>query len=578
MKTILLTLYIILFGFSLTHSQPNYQWSGSVGGSGGEFVSNINIVADNSNNIISFGQFIGTADVDPTASANYFTSGSVNHDGYILKQSASGAFLWAAQLKGSGSSMVELGGIDTDSSGNIYVAGNFSGTVDFDPGTGNTNLTSTANGDGFLVKLNASGGLIWVRKFDASFTCIVSSVDADNLGNTLIGLQYYSGSGIGYIDANPDATSVVYGTTKASEGLIINLDYNGNYLWSGPFSASGSSKVKAVKFALTGDFYAAGTFDGTMDIDPTITTNTITSSGNDDVFVVKLNPAGVLLMSASFGGSGDVEVNCLKLDSAQGNILLGGHFLNTVDFDPGLGISNLTSVGGRDVYLVKLNATNGSFNWVKQFGGNFFDEIGSFALDKLDNCVIGLSSSSSTIDLDPGSGVASYSGYVGLGDAYFVMLNQAGNFQWGIQYASYDLESANGVACDQAGNFLVSGRFSNTIDFDPGAATSNLTSAGSQDIYVVKLGTITSIKDNVSFNNSIVAYPNPSQGKVMIELDAPVEKITIEISNILGEIILRKEFTSTQKLIIELDGPEKLYFIKLIDNLNRNTVIKAIKN
>lgn len=576
MKTNRLTLCLILFGFSLTHSQPNYQWSAGVGGNGAEFVRDINIVADNSNNIISYGQFVGTADLDPTASVNYFTSGSVNYDGYILKLSTSGAFLWAAQLKGSGSSMIELGGIDTDSSGNIYVTGNFSGTVDFDPGTGITNLTSVANNDGFLIKLNSSGGLIWVKKFDASFYCHVSSVDADNLGNTLIGLSYYSGSGIGYIDADPGAASVVYGTSKI-EGLIINLDYNGNYIWSGPFSSSDFSSVDAVKYDITGDFYVAGRFHGTMDIDPTIITNTITSGGNDDIFVVKLNPAGVLLMSASFGGSGDAEVNCLKLDSAQGNILLGGYFFNTVDFDPGPGVFNLTSVGGRDVYLVKLNATNGSFNWVKQFGGNFSDEIGSFALDQFDNCVIGLTSSSMNIDLDPGAGVTNLPGDV-FGAAFFVMLNKAGDFQWGIQYSSYGLETANGVACDQAGNFLLSGRFSNTIDFDPGTTTSNLTSAGSDDIYIVKLGTITSINDNITFNNSIVAYPNPSQGKITIELGAPQEKITMEISNVLGEIVLREEFTSIQKINIELEGPERLYFIKLMDNVNRYAVIKAIKN
>ena len=55
---------------------------------------------------------------------------------------------------------------------------------------------------------------------------------------------------------------------------------------------------------------------------------------------------------------------------AGGNVYTTGSFLETVDFDPGAGVFNLTSTGGEDIFVTKLNST-GNLVWARQFAGGF---------------------------------------------------------------------------------------------------------------------------------------------------------------------------------------------------------------
>ena len=64
---------------------------------------------------------------------------------------------------------------------------------------------------------------------------------------------------------------------------------------------------------------------------------------------------------------------------------------------------------------------------------------------------------------------------------------QSQQFQWAKTFGNTHYEAARGVAADHHGNVYVTGNFFNTVDFDPGSGTHNLTSAGDKDIYFLKL-------------------------------------------------------------------------------------------
>ena len=74
---------------------------------------------------------------------------------------AEGDLLWAARLGGTGSDNGSA--IAVDAAGNVYTAGSFSGTADFDPGAGTQNLVSIGSFDVFVSKLDASGNFLWVN-------------------------------------------------------------------------------------------------------------------------------------------------------------------------------------------------------------------------------------------------------------------------------------------------------------------------------------------------------------------------------------------------------------------------------
>lgn len=90
--------------------------------------------------------------------------------------------------------------------------------------------------------------------------------------------------------------------------------------------------------------------------------------------------------ATSYGGKTAVQSFSIATD-ASGNTYSTGFFSDTVDFDPNAGVRALTSQGGTDIFLMKLNQ-NGSFAWAVSFGGTSRDEGLSLTTDKSGNVYV----------------------------------------------------------------------------------------------------------------------------------------------------------------------------------------------
>jgi hypothetical protein len=89
---------------------------------------------------------------------------------------------------------------------------------------------------------------------------------------------------------------------------------------------------------------------------------------------------------------------------ANGSVYTTGDFADTVDFDPGVGTANLTSAGGSDIFISKLDS-NGDFAWAKRIGGTGADVGRRIAVDTALN-VYTTGTFEGTVDFDPGIGTA----------------------------------------------------------------------------------------------------------------------------------------------------------------------------
>jgi hypothetical protein len=246
-------------------------------------------------------------------------------------------------------------------------------------------------------------------------------------------------------------------------------------------------------------------FQNTIDFDPGASTATLGTLPGIDCAIVKYDPSGAVkwarhISGPTTGPSSTVVItpHGIATDSA-GNVVVIGYFgiagsatQTTVDFDPGVGVANLTNTGGWDPFIWKMDA-NGNFLWARTFGstmsGTATDErCWDVAVDTSGNLFVS-GFIAGTYDLDAGAGVASFTS-AGERDNFLAKYDASGNYLWGFTIPDTgDAATAikeNSVALDVSGRVFFAGHFNSTADFDPGAGTANLTSAGNADLFITR--------------------------------------------------------------------------------------------
>lgn len=168
----------------------------------------------------------------------------------------------------------------------------------------------------------------------------------------------------------------------------------------------------------------------------------------------------------------------------HGNIYVTGQFQNTVDFDPGPGVSNLTAGIYGDAFICKLNSF-GNIIWAGKLGsGSSSASIGlSIIVDDLGN-VYSTGQFEGTVDFDPGPSIFNMTATSS--DIYVSKLDASGNFIWAKKMVGDSYGQSSSIDMDDMGNIYVSGTFEGTIDFDPGVSVTSLSAQGS-DIFICKL-------------------------------------------------------------------------------------------
>jgi len=264
----------------------------------------------------------------------------------------------------------------------------------------------------------------------------------------------------------------------------IALASGGYYNWAGRFGGSSPDHSLDIIVDAAGNVYTTGYFSGTADFDPGPGTGNLTSAGGFDIFVSKLDSDGNYVWAKSIGGASTDIGYGIAVDGA-GNVYTSGYFESTADFDPGPGTTDLTSAGGKDIFVSKLEGS-GNYVWAKSMGGTSDDYGYGIAVDGAGN-VYTTGHFYGTADFDPGPGTADLTS-AGHYDIFVSKLEGSGNYVWAKSMGGSGPDYGYGIAVDGAGNVYPTGDFNYTVDFDPGPGTANLTSAGNSDIFVSRLG------------------------------------------------------------------------------------------
>jgi len=368
-------------------------------------------------------------------------------------------------------------GVAIDGSGNTYVTGLFSNTVDFDPGPGVDEHTSNGDTDIFLSKFNSDGEFQWARTWGGFITDAGSGLAIDGNGNI-----YVTGLFSNNVDFDP-GPGVDEHTSNGSEEIFLSkFDSSGEFLWAHTWGGEYADWGNAVGIDGSGNAYITGDFEGTVDFDPGTGADERTSKGAFDIFLSKFNSNGDFQWACTWGGSDADLGNGIAVD-ASGNAYVAGLFEGTVDFDPGPGVDEHTSNGYGDIFLSKFSSS-GEFQWARTWGGVNYDEGYGVAINgSADAYVTGFFQG--TADFDPGPGVDVHTTN---GSHYVFMskLNSNGDFQGARTWGGDGDDVGYGIAVDGNGNAYVTGFFQGTADFDPGPGVKEHTSNGLADIFLSK--------------------------------------------------------------------------------------------
>lgn len=483
-KTIALLSLSILICLSISAQDLNYEWAKTYGNSGdGNFK---NMVVDKSGNIYSVGSFQGSVDFDPGPGTANVSIGGSALDGYIQKLDSNGNFVWVrAYFAPNGSiQSVICQSITLDDSSNIYVVGTFNGTVDFDYGPGVESVTSTGYGI-FILKLDSAGNFIWVKDLGTTgATQRIGDVKYDSDG-----FIYTTGYHLGDFDVDPGPNVVNF---TGDGGFLLKIDLNGNFVNASQFKGDSLSKGYAMTNSLAIDslnnVYITGIFGGIVDFDPGSNMYNLTSNGDRDCFVVKINSLGGFEWAKAFGGRRREVSRWISLDLYDGVYICGG-FLDTVDFNTGAGVQNAISKGEDDIFILKLD-TAGNFNWVNTFGSASFEYSSAISTDREGNSYT-IGRYSDSIDFDPGTGIYTLVPDT-IAQMFVLKLDSAGDFVWANRFEGTIFQEGYCIYTNyDTDDILIGGNYRGFIDFDPGIDTALFIAPKVKENFLLKLSQCT---------------------------------------------------------------------------------------
>ena len=378
---------------------------------------------------------------------------------------------------GSGN-LDRVAAITGDASGYKYIAGQFQGTVDFDPGPGVVQHTATGVGDVYVCKLDSEGNLIWVKTFGGN-----TGEDASDIAVDIAGNVYVTGDFFNTVDFDPGPGAYNITATGSIDMFVVKLDSSGNFIWAGSIRGGQGEQARGITVDSVGNVYTTGFFQGTIDLDPgDSTTFLLIAGGVSDGFVCKWDSARNFVWAKQFAGPSN-EIP-FSIDLGQnGEVYAAGEFFATADFDPGPGVFNLVSNGMRDIFFLKLDNA-GNLIWARSIGGTDEDVATTIRVDKTGNGYI-TGKFQSAVDFDAGTGTFLLNS-LGGSDAFLTKYDASGNFIWAYGTGGNLDDEGSSLFVDSSANVYTHGYFQNTVDFDPGSGTFNLTAVTDEYLFITK--------------------------------------------------------------------------------------------
>lgn len=286
----------------------------------------------------------------------------------------------------------------------------------------------------------------------------------EDLGAAISG----DGSGNVYVTGLFAGTVVFGSLTLTSAGgtdvFVAKLDTSGNWLWAVRAGGADYEHGYGIHTTSGGVSYITGYFQDSADFGAT----TLSSEGETDIYIAKLDADGNWLWATRAGGASYDQGNSISVDEG-GNCYVTGCFQGTAHF----GFYQMTSAGNYDIFIAKAD-TDGNWTWNKRAGGIGDDRGYGVDTDGQGNCYatgyFATSTLFGTITLTDGG-------------VFAVKLDTSGNWLWARKADGNNYASGTGIVTTADGHSRVTGHFEASLGFGASSITSN----GDRDVFVAAL-------------------------------------------------------------------------------------------
>ena len=494
------------------------------------------VAATGDGGFVVAGEFKGSIDLDPTSKQVLLTAAG-DTDVYVARYNASGGLVWGRRFGGIEGDFEDNEKIDTPTDpqragpfnlgvglqpadlgeyvsglrvegGSIYMVGEFRGSVDFDPGRGTRILTSNGGEDFvdiFMMKLNASGDLVFANRIGGQFTDVAQGLFVRNGG------MYITGHYARIADFDPSIATFNLSTNDESRenAFIARYDAKGALVWARQVA---NEEIRAdlrltgndLTVDSAGNVYVVGSFAGEADFNPSAAQELIEVVDETDAFLLKLNNAGNFVYAKTWGG--EEYDGALHIAAApNGTLYVASYFEETIDADPSRTIVRPVFATPEDIgdepektdVLISSFNTEGRLNWAKSFGADAFETIGGIAADINNGGVFVTGGFYGTADFDPGRGRAILTSTLGAEDdfddrndgdrdnsydAYVWRLDANGRYVFAQRFGAASDDYGTAIDVDpSSGNVFVAGQFKGTVR---PTSDSKLRPTGREDSFV----------------------------------------------------------------------------------------------
>lgn len=392
--------------------------------------------------------------------------------------------------------------------GHIIVAGQFQGTVDFDPGPGVTNLTANGQTNLFVAKYTQAGDLVWARRYggptrnfepdelatdprrvqrfptgvgsDPLFPGqFITGVAVDQWGNIFI-----TGGFRG--QAEFQGRVVETSDSEFHDIFLAKLTSQGNIAWFNRMGGPFTDIANGLAIGPDGSAYITGLFTRFADFNPTSTVERFEARGRASIFVARYSTNGKLLWvqtagSAAVGRDQREAGESIAVDD-QGNAYVAGVFSDVAVFGSGPNAPSLRSAGGTDAFVAKYDV-DGVLQWARRTGGRENDGNKAIALGP-GGTIYTAGYLGGTADVDPGPGTLNFTATPErpgrsprATDIVLSKLTNNGDLIWARQLRGTGFETIGQIAVNASGDVFLAGGFFGRLDIDPGPNVFHLNSS-----------------------------------------------------------------------------------------------------